>query len=79
MLKNTDWKKLASGILKAELKHRDIGYEQLAALLKKIGVKETAPSIRNKLSRGTFQFTFFIQCAAVIDIKNLHFDELIHR
>ena len=76
-MKNHDWNKLASGILKAELKRRNIGYEQLISMLDKIGIQETHASILNKMSRGSFQFSFFLQCVAVIGIKNLHFDELI--
>lgn len=76
-MKETDWNKLASGIIKAELKRRDIGYEQLVAMLEKIGVNETHASILNKMSRGSFQFVFFLQCAAAIGIKNLRLDDLV--
>jgi hypothetical protein len=76
-MKDTDWNKLASGIIKAELKRRDIGYEQLVAMLEKIGVNETHASILNKMSRGSFQFVFFLQCAAAIGIKNLRLDDLV--
>jgi len=75
-VKNLDWNKLASGIIKAELKRRDIGYEQLVTMLEKIGIHETHASILNKMSRGSFQFAFFLQCAAAIGIKNLRLDEL---
>lgn len=76
-MKNTDWNKISSSIVKAELKRRDIGYEQLVAMLEKIGVHETHASILNKMSRGSFQFAFFLQCAAAIGIKNLRLDELM--
>lgn len=76
-MKNTDWNKLASGIVKAELKRRSISYEQLVSMLEKIGIHETHASILNKMSRGAFQFAFFLQCAAAIGIKNLRLDELI--
>lgn len=75
--KVTDWNKLASSMLKAELKRRDIGYEKLTVLLEKIGVQETHSSILNKMSRGTFQFSFFLQCAAAIGMKNLRLEDLI--
>lgn len=76
-MKEKDWNKLASGILKAELKRKNIGYDQLIALLDKLGIKETMPGILNKMSRGTFQFAFFLQCAAAIGLKNLRLDDLI--
>lgn len=72
-----DWNKLSSSILKAELKRRDIGYEKLIYLLEKIGVKETHSSILNKMSRGSFQFSFFLQCAAAIGMKNVRLEDLI--
>lgn len=76
-VKIIDWNKLASGIIKAELKRRDIGYEKLITMLSKIGVQETHASILNKMSRGTFQFTFFLQCAVAIGMKNLRLEDLI--
>lgn len=70
------WSKLAAGVLKAELKRRNINYEELVLLLEKIGVKETHVSILSKMSRGTFQFAFFLQCARAIDMKSLSLDGL---
>jgi hypothetical protein len=75
-LENINWNKLASGILKAELKRRNISYEQLVTLLKKIDVHETHASLLNKMSRGAFQFAFFLQCAAAIGITNLRLDDI---
>ncbi|KTC84791.1 MULTISPECIES: DUF6471 domain-containing protein [Legionella] len=72
-----NWSDLASRILKAELKLKDISYEKLVILLEQINIKETKASIVNKMSRGTFQFAFFLQCAAVIGIKNLRLDEIL--
>tara|TARA_R110000868_G_scaffold207266_9_gene456257 strand:+ start:782 stop:1027 length:246 start_codon:yes stop_codon:yes gene_type:complete len=73
---NADWSRVASSILKAELKRKNIGYEQLVQMLSAIGVHETHASILNKMSRGAFQFAFFLQCAAAIGIKNLRLDDL---
>ena len=75
--KTINWSKLASSTIKAELKRRDIGYEKLVSLLEKIGVQETHASILNKMSRGTFQFSFFLQCAVAIGMKNLRLEDLI--
>ncbi len=75
--KTINWNKLASSTIKAELKRRDIGYEKLVSLLEKIGVQETHASILNKMSRGTFQFSFFLQCAVAIGMKNLRLEDLI--
>jgi hypothetical protein len=72
-----EWDKLASGCLKSELKRKNISYEELIDLLGAIGIKETLPGILNKMKRGTFQFSFFLQCSKAIGIKRLHIDELI--
>jgi len=72
-----DWNKVAANILKAELKRRGITYEQLHEKLKAIGINDSTNSIKVKVSRGAFQFAFFLQCAAAIGIKNLRLDELV--
>lgn len=61
-----DWEGRAKGLLKAELKRRNVSYNQLVELLKEVGVKETEPNIRNKLARGKFTAVFLIQCLEAI-------------
>lgn len=73
----SDWNKLAANILKAELKRRGITYDQLQEKLATLGLSETTNSIKVKVSRGAFQFAFFLQCAAAIGIKHLRLDELV--
>lgn len=72
----TNWNDLAANILKAELKRRGMTYDQLQVKLAEIGVVETTNSIKVKVSRGAFQFAFFLQCAAAVGIKSLRLDEL---
>ena len=64
----TDWNTMAANILKAELKRRGITYDQLHEKLLAIGINDTTNSIKVKVSRGSFQFSFFLQCAAAIGI-----------
>ena len=71
------WNTLAANILKAELKRRGITYDQLQEKLVALGINDTTNSIKVKVSRGSFQFAFFLQCAAAIGIKNLRLEELI--
>jgi hypothetical protein len=71
----TDWVKLAANLLKAELKRKGISNKDLIVLLKNIGVEETRGGLVNKINRGTFQFSFFLQCAHVIGLKQIRFDE----
>jgi hypothetical protein len=72
----SSWNALAANILKAELKRRGITYDQLQEKLVSLGINDTTNSIKVKVSRGSFQFAFFLQCAAAIGIKNLRLDEL---
>jgi Domain of unknown function (DUF6471) len=37
-------------------------YDQLAAKLAELGVKDTGVNIRNKVARGGFSAVFFAQC-----------------
>jgi Domain of unknown function (DUF6471) len=66
-----DWEDQAKGLLKAELKRRNVPYAQLTEMLRQIGVEESEPNIRNKLSRGKFTAVFFLQCLAAIGTKTL--------
>lgn len=49
-------------ILKAELKRRGMTYADLVERLALQGVSETEANLRNKISRGAFTATFFMQC-----------------
>src|SRR5688500_18489739 len=46
-----EWQARAKGLLKAELKRRNVTYAQLAERLGTIGVRETEHNIRNKIAR----------------------------
>ncbi len=59
---DTEWQARVKGILKGELKRRNIGYKQLAERLEAIGIHETERNINNKISRGGFTAVFFVQC-----------------
>jgi hypothetical protein len=63
---NAEWEARVKGLLKAELKRRNVSYAQLVEKLAAIGVNESEPNVRNKLSRGKFTAVFFIQCLEAI-------------
>lgn len=69
------WADHVKGILKAELKRRNIGYKQLAEKLNRIGVEETERNINNKISRGGFSAVFLIQCLEAIGCQSLDLKE----
>lgn len=65
------WTDQVRGLLKAELKKRNVSYKQLAEMLGEIGVSETDRNIANKLARGGFSAVFLIQCLSAIGCETL--------
>lgn len=57
-----DWPTAAARLLKAEIARSDVTLAKLAKRLQRLGVAETESSVKNKLYRGTFSMTFFLQC-----------------
>lgn len=71
MPQEIDWTEKVKGILKAELKRRNVTYAQLVEKLAEIGVKDTDVNIRNKIARGGFTAVFLIQCLEAVGVKEL--------
>jgi hypothetical protein len=70
-----DWAERAKGLLKAELKRRNVGYRELAEKLTAIGIPETERNIANKISRGGFTAAFFIQCLSAVGCTTLRLED----
>lgn len=68
---DTEWEAKVKGLLKGELKRRNVSYAQLVEKLAAIGVNESEPNIRNKLSRGKFTAVFLMQCLEAIGATRL--------
>jgi Domain of unknown function (DUF6471) len=66
-----EWEDQAKGLLKAELKRRNVSYAQLVDKLAEIGVNESEPNVRNKLSRGKFTAVFLLQCLEAIGTEKI--------
>lgn len=66
-----DWSLVASTTLKAELARANIGYEELTEKLAKIGVDETYKAVASKINRGSFSFSFFMQCMEALGIRDV--------
>jgi len=75
---NSDWQIRVKGILKAELKRRNVTYRRLAEKLEALGIHETERNINNKISRGGFTAVFFVQCLAAIGCQRLDLGDLEH-
>jgi 3-mercaptopyruvate sulfurtransferase SseA len=70
----TDWQSLVKGMPKAEVKRRNMTYEQLSAKLAEIGVHETPTNLRTKISRGGFSAVFFVQCLKAMGAREVRLD-----
>ena len=72
---DTDWHGLVKGMLKSEIKRRNMTYEQVSARLAEMGVHETPTNLRTKISRGGFSAVFFVQCLRTVGCKSVALDE----
>lgn len=71
---DTEWQARVKGLLKAELKRRNVSYKELASRLEAMGIHETERNINNKISRGGFSATFLIQCLSAIGCESVRLD-----
>ena len=69
-----EWEGKVKRLLKAELALKGITYAQLVGKLADIGVMDSEPNIRNKISRGKFTAVFFVQCLEAIGASSLRLD-----
>ncbi len=74
-MRDDDWAEKAKGLLKAELKRRNVGYRELADKLTADGTPESERNIANKISRGGFTAAFFLQCLSVIGCQSLRLED----
>lgn len=69
-----EWGNKVKGLLKAELKRRNVSYKDLAKRLEALGIHETEKNINNKVSRGGFTAVFFVQCLVAIGAREIRID-----
>lgn len=75
MFTDQQWENKVKGLLKAELKRRNITYQELVEKLALLGVTETPENIANKISRGKFTAVFLMQCLDAIGCQTLRLAE----
>jgi hypothetical protein len=75
MADHAEWEAKVKGLLKGELKRRNVTYAHLVDKLAAIGVSETEPNVRNKLARGKFTAVFLLQCLEAIGASSLRLSE----
>ena len=70
-IREKEWEDRVKGLLKAELKRRNVTYTELVGKLADIGVMDSEPNIRNKISRGKFTAVFLVQCLTAIGVAEI--------
>jgi hypothetical protein len=65
----------AKGLLKAEIKRRNLTYDDLCRRLADQGIAETPENVANKVSRGKFSAVFMLQCLDAIGCRELRIGE----
>lgn len=70
-VQDKEWEDRVKGLLKAELKRRNVTYAELVGRLADIGVMDSEPNIRNKISRGKFTAVFLVQCLTAIGVSEI--------
>jgi hypothetical protein len=75
MATDEEWAAKVKGMLKAELKRRNISYKQLADKLGELGIHHTDANIKNKISRGGFSAVFLVQCLTAIQCQAIRLDD----
>lgn len=73
--KPADWQAKVKGLLKSELKRRNLSYADLAEKLSALGIEDSGRNIANKISRGSFTAVFLVQCLAAIGAKTIHLED----
>ena len=73
-VKEKEWEDKVKGLLKGELKRRNVTYADLVGKLADIGVMDSEPNIRNKISRGKFTAVFLVQCLEAIGCSSLRLE-----
>ena len=66
-----DWHWEARQLLRAQLAHKEMGYQELSLALQSIGIDESPKVLSNKINRGTFSLSFYLQCMRAMDIKTI--------
>ena len=70
-----DWAKEVKGLLKSELKRRQVSYKGLAEKLEALGIKDSERNIANKIGRGSFTAVFLVQCLTAIGCQTVRIQD----
>lgn len=71
----SDWEDKAKGLLKAEIKRRNLTYAQVIERLAAIGVKEDEKNFKNKIGRGKFTAAFLLATLEAIGCQSVRLSD----
>jgi len=66
----------AARYLKGRLKQASVTYAELAQKMEAHGMRESASSIANKLSRGTVSAAFLLATLAALEMEGMRLEDL---
>lgn len=75
MATDAQWADTAKSLVKAELKRRNVTYDDLALRLSEMGLPETKASIASKLSRGGFTAAFMLATMKAIGCGTIRIED----
>jgi hypothetical protein len=67
--------RLVNGSAACRMTRRGVTYEELSERLAAIGINDTAVNLRNKVARGRFSATFFVQCLTALGTRAIWLTE----
>ena len=69
------WQLTAAGLLKSEMAKRNLGYRDLEARLRTLGVEDNEKNLSTKISRGRFTAAFFLQAMQAMGARVIRLDD----
>ena len=73
---NPKWAIGVSRLIKTQMAATGTTYADLSSKLKTLGTLQTPENLRVKINRGNFGAQLFVQLLIVMEIKELHVEEL---
>ncbi|MGB1581788.1 MAG: DUF6471 domain-containing protein [Nevskiales bacterium] len=71
------WAKRAKAIVRAEMVRRDLTYQDLEQLLRRMGVEKTAGNLATRISSGAFGVQLFLQVMLAMGVRQIDISHLI--
>lgn len=62
------WEEDARNRLRAQMSRQHISFKALQARLDVLGVHDTPVNLSNKIGRGKFSYSFYLQCLAAMSV-----------